>query len=116
MLHFLQTLNQGVRMKKNITDEEREALIGGITEVQILGERACGGITGDITIHGDKVVITFAKYVERQSDGKWVREDNHSMSFSNNCHWVNGNLVINDGNNTIVVVHQSLAFLAKKGS
>lgn len=99
---------------KTITEEEKQALIGGVTEVQILGERACGGITGDIAVQEDKVIITFAKYVERQNNGKWVREDNHPMSFSDNFHWVDGNLVIKDNDDTIVVVHQSLQSLAKK--
>lgn len=99
---------------KIITAEERQSLIGGVTEVQILGERSCGGITGDIVVKDEKVVITFAKYVERVSNGKWVREDNHSMPFSDNFRWVDGNLVIKESNDTVVVVHQSLQHLAAK--
>lgn len=101
-------------MKKGITEEEKQTLIGGVTEVQILGERSCGGITGDIAVEEDKVVIIFAKYVERQNNGKWVREDNHPMSFSDNFRWVDGNMVIREGTDTIAIVHQSLESLAKK--
>jgi len=90
------------------------SLIGGVTEVRILGERACGGITGDVVEKDGKIVITFLKYVEKQENGKWVRSDNHSMPFSNKCVWVDGNLVIRDGEDTVVVVHQSLDSIVSK--
>ena len=99
---------------KELLEARKRILVGGVTEVQILGERACGGITGDIAIHDGKVIITFLKYVEMQSDGKWVRMDNHPMDFSaKKCEWIDGNLLIRDGN-TIVVVHQSLEALSKR--
>lgn len=103
-------------MKKILTDENKKPLIGGVTEVQILGERACGGITGDVVEKDGKIVITFLKYVEKEKDGKWARYDNRSMQFANNYQFVDGNLVIREGPDTIVVVHQSLDSIVKKCS
>lgn len=94
----------------------KEPLIGGLIEVRILGERACGGITGDVVEKDGKIVITFLKYVERQDNEKWVRSDNHSMPFSNNCVLVDGNLVIREKPDTVVIVHQSLESIVKKCS
>ena len=96
-------------------EQEKQRLIGGIAEVQILGERACGGITGDITVNQEKLTVTFAKYVERQENGKWVRSENHHMSFSNSFVWVHTtNLLLRDSNDTVVVVHESLESILKR--
>ncbi len=100
--------------KEEITEREKKTLLGGLTEVRILGERACGGITGDITIREDKIVISFAQYVEAQQNGKWFREENHDMPFTKNFAWVDGNLVIQENKDTVVVVHQSLESIVAK--
>ncbi len=98
--------------KKELTADNLRPLIGGVAEVQILGERSCGGIIGDIAIHNGNIVLTFARYVEKQGE-KWVRSENQPMPFSLNATWVDENLVIRD-NDTVVVIHQSLESITKK--
>ena len=62
----------------------------------------------------EKVTITFAKYVEHGENSKLVKMENHPMVFSNRGRLIDGNLIIKNAPDTVVVINQSLEHLLKK--